>query len=540
MTFPSARLLALLVPMTVRLSPRFNCPRLASLLVISVSAALAAAAPERAIPPAFGPHINLTAKDFAGAKTFRSGDRIVGTYYFYWYCTETKEHIVNPADGSDGLTDHPPTLEDFSYKSVRWHKQQLRDMSEAGIDVALAVFWGAPSERDPKAALYWSYAGLGPLVQAREELLREGKRPPRLGLFYDTSTLQYNQWGLHIDLTTDYGKRWFYATVRDFYSAIPPRHWAMIDDKPIVLLYAAAFAKNHDQGFVDFTKAQFKQDFGGHEPYLALQDSWQAKGDNVCAWGGALGLRNPGIGELGPGYDDTAVYGRKPLIAKRDGGRFYETNWLRFLRRPSNFVIIETWSEFHEGTEICESKEYGRQYLELTRKYAGLFKRGWMPPWPKGAFTGAQAVSAAPGGQNEARGLRLVPCEDGAPVVQGTNGQASWLAKTLPGRSAYVYFKVDDSFKWGRSMNATVTVEYLDAAPGLLGVEFDGEDLTAPQRGAYNHTEKVALKGDGQWRTAKFKLRDAHFTGAQNGGADFRLVAEAPEFAVRKVTLTRN
>ena len=103
-----------------------------------------------------------------------------------------------------------------------------------------------------------------------------------------------------------------------------------------------------------------------------------------------------------------------------------------------------------------------------------------------------------------------------------------------------MYFQVDDSFKWGRSMNATVTVEYLDAAPGLLGVEFDGEDQTAPQRGAYSHTEKVALKGDGQWRTARFKLRDARFTGAQNGGADFRLVAEAPEFAVRKVTLTRN
>jgi len=314
----------------------------------------------------------------------------------------------------------------------------------------------------------------------------------------------------------------------------------MIDDKPIVLLYAAAFAKKHDQGFVDFTKAQFKLEFGGREPYLAPQDSWQVKGDNVCAWGGALGLRNPGIGELGPGYNDTAVYGRKPLIANRDGGKFYETNWLKFLRRPSSFVMIETWSEFHEGTEICESKEYGRQYIELTRKYAGRFKRGWSPPWPKGRFTGAKAVSGVPCGTNETSGLRLVPVEDGRPEVQRKDGDTRWLAKPLPGRSAYLYFRVDDSFKWSRAMNATVTVEYEDAAPGLLGAEFDGEDLNAPQRGAYSRTTKIELKGDRQRKTASFKMDHALLTGAQNGGADFRLVAEAPEFAVRKVTLTRN
>jgi len=331
---------------------------------------------EKPIPPAFGPYINLKEQDFAGAPTFKSSDRLVGTYYFYWYCIDTKEHIINPEDGSDGLTDHPPTLDGFSYKSSAWHKKQLSDMTDAGIDFALMVFWGAPSEQSEKASLHWSYAGLKPLVEARDQLLREGKHPPRIGLFYDTSTLQYNEWHQHIDLTTDYGKRWFYATVRDFFSCIPPRHWAMLDNKPIVLLYASAFAKNHDQGFIDFTKQEFKKQFAGREPYIAPQDSWHAKGDNVCAWGGAFGLKSPGIAELGPGYDDTQVYGRKPSIAKRNGGKFYEENWQKFLRQPSNIVMVETWSEFHEGTEICETKEYGRQYIELTKKYSELSKKG--------------------------------------------------------------------------------------------------------------------------------------------------------------------
>jgi hypothetical protein len=38
-------------------------------------------------------------------------------------------------------------------------------------------------------------------------------------------------------------------------------------------------------------------------------------------------------------------------------------------------VVIETWNEFHEGTDIADSREYGRQYLELTRKYVDQFKQ---------------------------------------------------------------------------------------------------------------------------------------------------------------------
>jgi len=222
-----------------------------------------ARAEQAPIPPAFGTNINLKTKQFSKSKSFKSSDRIVGTYYFYWYDADTKFHVVDSEDGTDALTTHPPTLENCSYKSVAWHKKQLSDMEDAGIDLALMVFWGAPSEQDIKAALHWSYAGLKPLVEAREELLRTGKKPPQIGLFYDTSTLQYNEWNEHIDLTTDYGKRWFYATVRDFFSCIPPQHWAMIDGKPIVLMYASAFAKNSIKALSISRKRNFQKLSGG-------------------------------------------------------------------------------------------------------------------------------------------------------------------------------------------------------------------------------------------------------------------------------------
>jgi hypothetical protein len=513
-------------------------PALAGWLAMAGASTTLAAA-ERPIPPAFGPHAGLTAADFAEVESFHATNRIVGTYYFYWYDAASKEHLVD-ADGSDALTTHPPTLEGFSYKSVAWHQRQLRDMIAAGIDVVLPVFWGAPSEQDPKAGLHWSYAGLPPLVQAREALLREGLRPPRIGLFYDTSTLQGNSWRYHADLTTGYGKQWFYATVRDFFSCIPPKHWAMIEGRPIVLLYAAAFARNWDQGFVDYTRAEFRQEFGGRQPWIAAQDSWRVNSDQTCAWGGALGLRNPGIAALGPGYDHSAVPGREPLVVDRQGGKFYEEQWLKFLRRPTNFVMVETWNEFHEGTDIAESREYGRRYIELTALYARRFKEGWRPPRPTGPYADAPALRVTLGATNTEAGLRHLDSDDGRTKPAREEDRAGRAIVRRTNMQPYLYFAADDAFKWAEQMDLVVEVEYFDATPGGFTVEYDGSDPGAPFAGAYTRcSTEVALAGDRKWKHGRFPLAKARLLNSQNAGADFRLAVSAPEFVVRTVTLAK-
>jgi hypothetical protein len=490
------------------------------------------------IPPAFGPYLHPAPADFAGAKTFKSGQRMVGTYYFYWYDAPSQTHIINAGAGTDALTDHPPTLDDFSWKSVAWHRKQLLDMETAGIDVALMVFWGAPSEQKPNSNFYWSYEGLKPLVEARAQLVQEGRHPPAIGLFYDTSTLANNSWSEHIDLTTDYGRRWFYATVRDFFSCIPARDWAMIDNKPIVLMYAVDFARNHDRSFVDYTKKAFATDFSGRTPYLAPQNSWQVKADSTCAWGGALGLKHEEICELGPGYDHSAVPGRKPLIVKRDGGRFYEANWIKFLRNPSSFVMLETWSEFHEGTDICESREYGRQYIDLTQKYTRLFKQGWKPPAVQGKFKNAPRAEIVLGEHNHEAGLRLIVNDDGMTVPVTIGGSAA--IKPASPDARFMYFAADDSFKWSPSMHAKLEVEYFDTGKGSLSVEFDGSDPGAPFHGAYTlGGKRVNMTGAQQWKTAEFDLAGARFLNSENNEADFRLDLLNPDICVRRVALLR-
>jgi Domain of unknown function (DUF5010) len=513
----------------------------AAFLLLSALASTGARAQEtaRTIPPAPGRHVGLTPGDFAGATTFRADQRLVMTYYFYWYDDRTKAHLLN-SDGTDALTTHPASMTDFSYNSVAWHKRQFTDMTAAGIDVALPVYWGAPSEHNPGAPMHWSIAGLGPMVQAAEELEREGKRPPKIGLFYDTSTLQHNAWHLHIDLTTEFGRRWFYASIRDFFSMVPPRHWAMIDGKPIVSLYAASFAKAHDQRCIDEVKAQFRKDFGGREPYVIREASWLVRSDSVYAWGGALQPQMLRVAEIGPGYDHSNVPGRTRLVVDREGGAFYERAWRKVLRRMPTIVALETWNEFHEGTDIADSHESGRRYIELTRKYVDLFKAGRGPTTVTGQYTGATRVEVSLGERDREQGLRRVEAADGLTTplkVKGLDARA-----TLPpqaGRGRYVYFAIDDSFKRPAPMDVTVEVEYLDRGEGRFSVDYDSCDLSAWLDGAYKRSPtSVTLTGSETLKRATFSLTDARFANSQNADADFRIAVEAPGLVLGRVAVT--
>jgi len=494
------------------------------------------------INPPLGPYTNPKPADFTDPAGYAASDRVVLTAYFYWYDIYSKAHIFD-SDGSDALTDHPPTLADFSYKSKAWHKTQLVDMMAAGVDVLLPVYWGEPSQRKPNRPISeqpWSFSGLVPLAQARDELLAEGKAPPRIGMFYDTSTLQYNQAGQRIDLTTAYGRQWFYESVRDFFSVIPPRHWAMIEGKPIVFLYSAAFAAAHDQSCMDYLRWAFANEFGGHAPYVVREVSWQTQSDNVYAWGGALGLKNPGVASLGPGYDDSAVLGRTPLIVSRERGAFFERNWLRFLNRPSKLVMVETWNEYHEGTDVADSLEYGRAYLELNRKYVDLFKQGVRPPRPRGPYSDVKCVTVTLQSANLENGLVQFEHADGVTQAAEAGGRSCRAVVPTVHGGKYVYARIDDSFKWADAMLVDVEVEYYDSAGGSFRIEFDGSDTNAPFQGAYSASKtKVSLNGSNAWKTAVFRLLEARFLNSQNGGADFRLAVQADQFYVRQVKVTR-
>ena len=74
-----------------------------------------------------------------------------------------------------------------------------------------------------------------------------------------------------------------------------------------------------------------------------------------------------------PGYDDTKI--RKPgLKAERHDGQTYQVLWEEALKADPDWVLITSWNEWHEGSEIEPSWEDGDKFIKLTGGYAQRFR----------------------------------------------------------------------------------------------------------------------------------------------------------------------
>jgi glycoprotein endo-alpha-1,2-mannosidase len=95
--------------------------------------------------------------------------------------------------------------------------------------------------------------------------------------------------------------------------------------------------------------------------------SWAAKGQAVAPeklW----------IPPVSPGCDDSAARAAT-CVQDRAGGAYYAATWDGAMAsHPSWAVIVSTFNEWLEATQIEPSAQYGDQYLEITRRYADMFR----------------------------------------------------------------------------------------------------------------------------------------------------------------------
>ena len=298
------------------------------------------------------------------------------TYYYYWYDAATGSHL----GPNQPLPTHPPPNPVPSWHNVSWHSRQLSDMTSAGIDIALPVYWGYGREE-------WSTEGLKYLVQARDELVVGRQPAPTIGMFFDTTSMA------GIDLTTASGMEIFYLNIKDFYSRIPRPDWGLINGRPVVWLYVPQNGNLFEQTLFDHIYQRFNQDFGVR-PFVVREAGWYCaitawsgagpskrdcshpiETDGMYHWGGAYdGYKDVGnVAQVGPGYDERKVPGRRGLVQPRDGGRWYTSNLELALGSGKRLLTLETWNEYHEATAIGETVEYGRAYIDLTRQYTSRF-----------------------------------------------------------------------------------------------------------------------------------------------------------------------
>ncbi len=98
----------------------------------------------------------------------------------------------------------------------------------------------------------------------------------------------------------------------------------------------------------------------------------------MYAWGAAPFGFNASpeltIAQVGPGFRNTQLGGEGRIDTPRRDGAYYEDNLRQAFRSGRKIMAIETWNELGEGSGILETVKFGRQYIDLTRRYVDLFK----------------------------------------------------------------------------------------------------------------------------------------------------------------------
>lgn len=74
-----------------------------------------------------------------------------------------------------------------------------------------------------------------------------------------------------------------------------------------------------------------------------------------------------------PGYDDKKI--RKPgLKVDRFDGKLYQLQWENAISANPDWILITSFNEWHEGSEIEPSLQYGEKYINLTNRFSKIFK----------------------------------------------------------------------------------------------------------------------------------------------------------------------
>jgi hypothetical protein len=159
------------------------------------------------------------------------------------------------------------------------------------------------------------------------------------------------------------------------------------------------------------TDLKYQPVFDGHHLYSVTWPnrippartlgSW---GDRVRKYNREQGTAKLWVATVMPGYDDRKARPGNGFARSRDGGEYYRQGWQGAIASRPQWVIINSFNEWAEGTHIEPSQAYGRTYLALTAEWARRFKEADFskaataapPIKPAAARTHAAAPRPAP------------------------------------------------------------------------------------------------------------------------------------------------
>ncbi len=357
---------------------------------------------------------------------YRTTPRRVMAFYYPWYG-------VPDGPGGDGRTVHwgriDPDKHDVA-KSEHWpalgpydsHDPETIDRhctwaKEAGIDTLVLSWWGHGNYTDrpvPRLLDACKTHGLSACI------------------YYETCPNPKTPQATARDL----------ARVAERYGDHPA--YLKADGKPVVFVYVRAMQQLGLEGWLrtavlldervdpgvaliaDGFSGAAARVFDGLHTYNTAGQIRQKPPDEIRRWARATyphpvalaaDARRISTLTVIPGYDDTKI--REPgLRVPRYEGRSYRVQWEEAIAADPHWILITSFNEWHEGSEIEPSREHGRAYLDATAKFTKQFKS--RPRTPH---------APTDGGATEADLARLRKALDGRTVgvLPGAESPAFWF-----------------------------------------------------------------------------------------------------------------
>ena len=280
---------------------------------------------------------------------------------------------VSPGRLDVGAT-HYPEGGPYDSRDPTRIRTQFTLAREAGLDGFVVSWWGRESEEALGLAALFHSAAEADLV---------------LAPYYETGELwRRGAAGVAADL----------ASLLDRHGSEPA--WLRVAGAPVVFLYAshrlrpAAWDGVLSRLAVDGRRLFLVADVPSPE-WLTARPDWLtrfdavhvytpvvflARGRNLADTYGALATLGrtagrPFVPAVAPGFDDRTI--RTPgTVVDRAGGATYDLTWQAALSIGPAWILVSSWNEWHEGSEIEPSVEHGRRYLDATRARVERFRRG--------------------------------------------------------------------------------------------------------------------------------------------------------------------
>jgi hypothetical protein len=332
--------------------------------------------------------------DFIATNRDRHFDAVpheVLAFYYSWYGRPDRQKQwvhwggENTTNHSTPQSTHYPALGAYDSQDPAVVDAHIQEAKSCGVSGFIATWWGQGSyedrsfqlllaragQKDFKTTIYWEDAS----ASGREQIDRAVA-----DLVYVLSRYGSNKAFLKVD-----GKPVIFVYGRVM-GEVPLASWPTIIQG----------ARNKAGDFLliaDGYQPAFARLFDGVHTYNNCGEVKDKSPDALRAWAApnysnAVSLarqhRRISCVTVIPGYDDSKI--RKPgLAASRQSGQTYSVLWQEAIRAQPDWVLITSWNEWHEGSEIEPSWEDGDQYLKLTAKYAAAFLAAKSAPTPVGA-----------------------------------------------------------------------------------------------------------------------------------------------------------